>query len=98
MSYSQIQWVESFEGQMSILRPHMTGRLLATVSARRGFDRRQPLVGQVLRERRHSMWKSSTLGPLPPPFRNSTRLIRYVVDSLRAAFGDSCAPTKMSAR
>jgi hypothetical protein len=32
MAYNKSQWIESFEGQMSILRPHMTGRLLATVS------------------------------------------------------------------
>jgi hypothetical protein len=32
MEYNRAQWIESFEGQMSILRPHMTGRLLATLS------------------------------------------------------------------
>lgn len=32
MAYNRDQWVQSFEGQMQILRPHMTERLLATVS------------------------------------------------------------------
>lgn len=30
--YNRDQWVESFEGQLVILRPHLTGRVLATMS------------------------------------------------------------------
>jgi hypothetical protein len=30
--YNRDQWIESFEGQLSILRPHLTGRILATMS------------------------------------------------------------------
>lgn len=32
-TYRRDQWVSSFEGQMSILRPHLTGRMLGTISA-----------------------------------------------------------------
>lgn len=32
-TYRRDQWVTSFEGQMSILRPHLTGRMLGTISA-----------------------------------------------------------------
>lgn len=30
--YNRDQWISSFEGQMSILRPHLTGRVLSTIS------------------------------------------------------------------
>jgi hypothetical protein len=30
--YNRQQWVDSFEGQLSILRPHLTQRLLSTMS------------------------------------------------------------------
>lgn len=32
-TYRRDQWVTSFEGKMSILRPHLTGRMLGTISA-----------------------------------------------------------------
>jgi hypothetical protein len=32
MAYSKDQWIESFEGQLSILRPHLPERVLATMS------------------------------------------------------------------
>lgn len=32
-TYRRDQWVSSFEGQMSILRPHLSGRMLAAISA-----------------------------------------------------------------
>lgn len=32
MAYNKDQWVESFEGRMSILRPHLSPRLLGTMS------------------------------------------------------------------
>ena len=32
MSYNKDQWISSFEDQMSILRPHLTGRILSTMS------------------------------------------------------------------
>ena len=31
-AYNRAQWIESFEGQLSILRPHLTQRLLSTMS------------------------------------------------------------------
>jgi hypothetical protein len=31
-AYKRAQWVESFEGQLSILRPHLSPRLLTTMS------------------------------------------------------------------
>lgn len=31
-TYNQRQWIESFEGQLSILRPHLSARLLDTMS------------------------------------------------------------------
>jgi hypothetical protein len=31
-TYNRQQWIESFEGQLSILRPHLTARLLDTLS------------------------------------------------------------------
>jgi hypothetical protein len=31
-TYNRAQWVESFEGQLSILRPHLSARLLTTHS------------------------------------------------------------------
>lgn len=32
MAYNKDQWTSSFDGQMNILRPHLTPRLLATMS------------------------------------------------------------------
>jgi hypothetical protein len=32
VAYNRDQWIESFEGQLTILRPHLTGRVLATMS------------------------------------------------------------------
>ena len=32
MAYNKDQWIASFEGQLSILRPHLTGRPLAAMS------------------------------------------------------------------
>ena len=32
MAYNRAQWVSSFEDQMSLLRPHLTSRVLATMS------------------------------------------------------------------
>lgn len=31
-TYNRQQWIESFEGQLSILRPHLTLRLLNSIS------------------------------------------------------------------
>lgn len=31
-AYNKDQWIESFEGQLGILRPHLTGRPLSTLS------------------------------------------------------------------
>jgi hypothetical protein len=31
-AYNRDQWIESFEGQLSILRPHLTQRVLSTLS------------------------------------------------------------------
>jgi hypothetical protein len=30
--YNRDQWIQSFEGQLTILRPHLTDRVLATMS------------------------------------------------------------------
>ncbi len=32
MPYRKDQWISSFEDQLSILRPHLSGRILATMS------------------------------------------------------------------
>ena len=32
MAYNKDQWISSFEDQLSILRPHLTGRPLASIS------------------------------------------------------------------
>lgn len=32
MAYNKDQWTESFEGQLSILRPHLTQKVLASMS------------------------------------------------------------------
>lgn len=32
MAYNTDQWIASFEGRLSILRPHLTQRLLASLS------------------------------------------------------------------
>ena len=32
-TYRRDQWISSFEGQLSILRPHLTGRVLDAISA-----------------------------------------------------------------
>lgn len=32
MTYNKNQWIESFEGQLSILRPHLTVRMLSMIS------------------------------------------------------------------
>lgn len=31
-TYNKGQWIASFEGQMAIVRPHLTGRILAAMS------------------------------------------------------------------
>jgi hypothetical protein len=31
MAYNKDQWISSFEGQLAILRPHLTARVLATM-------------------------------------------------------------------
>lgn len=31
-TYNRLQWIESFEGQLAILRPHLSARLLTTMS------------------------------------------------------------------
>ena len=32
MAYNKDQWIDSFEGQLAILRPHLTARILTTMS------------------------------------------------------------------
>jgi hypothetical protein len=32
VAYNREQWIESFEGQLSLLRPHLSGRVLTTMS------------------------------------------------------------------
>jgi hypothetical protein len=32
MPYNKDQWIESFEGRLQILRPHLTGRVLGSIS------------------------------------------------------------------
>ena len=32
MTYNKDQWIESFEGRLQILRPHLTGRILGSIS------------------------------------------------------------------
>lgn len=32
MPYNKDQWIESFEGQLALLRPHLTQRVLASIS------------------------------------------------------------------
>ena len=32
MTYNKDQWIESFEGRLQILRPHLTGRVLGAMS------------------------------------------------------------------
>ena len=32
MPYNKDQWIESFEGRLQILRPHLTGRVLGSMS------------------------------------------------------------------
>lgn len=32
MAYNKDQWIASFEGQLSIMRPHLSGRVLASMS------------------------------------------------------------------
>lgn len=48
MAYNKDQWIESFEGQLSILRPHLVGRALAAVSLsawhRRGRKDEEPIA------------------------------------------------------
>jgi len=52
MTYNKQQWMESFEGQVAILRPHLTTRVLATMSLqawhRFGVDSVDPI--KVARE------------------------------------------------
>jgi hypothetical protein len=32
LAYNRNQWIESFEGQLALLRPHLTQRVLSTMS------------------------------------------------------------------
>jgi hypothetical protein len=47
MAYNKQQWIESFEGQLAILRPHLTTRVLATMSLQAwhqfGVDSEDPI-------------------------------------------------------
>ena len=47
MTYNKDQWVESFEGRLQILRPHLTSRVLEAMSnaarRRRGARGEEPI-------------------------------------------------------
>lgn len=47
MTYNRDQWVESFEGQLQLLRPHMTRRVITSISNmtwyRRGAKGEDPI-------------------------------------------------------
>jgi hypothetical protein len=40
MTYKRQQWIESFEGQLSILRPHLGQRVLSTMNNQAWHTRR----------------------------------------------------------
>lgn len=52
MAYNKDQWIESFEGQLSILRSHLTPRVLTTLSiaAWEQFGRKDEDPIEVARE------------------------------------------------
>ena len=70
MAYNKDQWTASFEGQMNILRPHLTARILATMSLaawhRHGRNDEDPI--QAARE-----WSKSLDKPAGGSNRKFTR-------------------------
>lgn len=68
MAYDKQQWIESFEGQLSILRPHLTERVLASYSVTAwhqfGTEGEDPI--QVARELSRLLDRQATAAPKKP--------------------------------
>ena len=56
MAYRKDQWIDSFEGQMSILRPHLTARLLTTISTAAWHKHGARDVDPIVAAREESAW------------------------------------------
>lgn len=72
MAYNKDQWIASFEGQLSILRPHLTNRVLATMSLqawhRFGRDDQDPVhVARELSKLLDSQAPVAAPAPVPAP-------------------------------
>ncbi len=67
MAYRKDQWTASFEDQLSIQRPHLTPRLLTTMSlsAWQQFDTKDADPIEAAREWSKSLDRASP-GPKPP--------------------------------
>jgi hypothetical protein len=63
-TYKREQWIESFEGQLAILRPHLTPRVLAAMSLsawhKHGRKNEEPIAAA-------KAWSAALNGaPVPP--------------------------------
>ena len=71
MAYNKDQWVSSFEDQLTILRPHLTARLLQSISLSawhsRGRKDQDPI--QAAREESQALDRSRPAAPAATPAR-----------------------------
>jgi hypothetical protein len=70
-TYNQRQWIESFEGQLSILRPHLSARVLDTMSLsawhQHGTKGEDPIKAAVSAIRYRTSRKCMPLAPCIEP-------------------------------
>lgn len=72
MAYNKDQWIASFEGQLSILRPHLSARVLASMSLqawhRFGRNDEEPVrVARELSKLLDSQAPAAVPAPAPLP-------------------------------
>jgi hypothetical protein len=71
--YNRDQWVQSFEGQLAILRPHLTQRLLTTMSLAAWHEHGTAGIDpiKVAKELSAVMDRQQGKAPAPSPRRRS---------------------------
>lgn len=68
-TYRRDQWISSFEGQLSILRPHLTARVLASMSLGAWRQHGTRGVDPIEAAREESAAIDRRLPAPPPPTR-----------------------------
>ena len=84
MAYKKEQWIASFEDQLSILRPHLTGRPLASMSLAPGINtarrtktrsrRRETCPSRWINRRSRRVRRSSQEGRQPGDHANRSSI------------------------